>query len=52
MIREKGFASGRIEGFMMQRIEGIPRALFTLIVNEPGSDPLATLGEQLEPILL
>ena len=52
MIREKGFASGRIEGMIIQRIEGIPRTLFTLMVTEPGSLPLAAAGEDLEIQLL
>lgn len=36
MVKEKGFASGRIEGMIVQRIEGINRTLMTLIVTEPG----------------
>ena len=52
MVREKGFSSGRIEGMILQRIEGINRALFTLMVTEPGSDPLACQGEDLENQLL
>ena len=52
MVREKGFASGRIEGMILQKIEGISRALFTLMVTEPGSDPLALQGEALETMLL
>ena len=51
-MREKGFATGRIEGLLSQRIEGIERALFVLCVTEPGADPLACMGDALELRLL
>jgi hypothetical protein len=35
-LREKGFATGRIEGMLSQRVEGLERALFVLCVTEPG----------------
>jgi hypothetical protein len=37
LLREKGFATGRIEGLLSHRIEGIERAMFVLCVTEPGS---------------
>ena len=48
MIREKGFASGRIEGLIMQKIEGIQRGLLSFQITEPGSEPLALASEMLE----
>jgi hypothetical protein len=52
LLREKGFATGRIEGLLSQRVEGIERALFVLCVTEPGSDTIACMGDTLELRLL
>ena len=51
-MREKGFASGRIEGMIMQKLEGINRSLITLIITEPDSQLLALQGDKLEGTLL
>lgn len=52
LLREKGFATGRIEGLLSQRVEGLERALFVLTITEPGSDPISCMGDTLELRLL
>lgn len=51
LVREKGFATGRIEGLLSQKIEGVERALFVVQVTEPG-EWISTLESGLETRLL